>query len=379
MKKCIVIPDSFKGTMSSIEVSGIMKNKLAEAFPDCEIIAVPAADGGEGTADCFLHAMDGEKIELTVKGPHLTDVQGYYGIIGGTAVIEMAAAAGLHLAADPMDPSAATTFGVGQLISDAVARGCSKIILGLGGSCTNDGGAGAAAALGARFLNSGGKEFLPTGGTLSQIAEIDLSELKRRMKGISVTAVCDIDNPVYGPLGAAYVFAPQKGADAETVAFLDKNLRAYANVILRTLGVDVSELKGGGAAGAMGAGAYALLGAELKPGIDVVLDFIRFEELLEHCDYVFTGEGRLDRQSLGGKAVVGIGRRAKKMNVPVIAVVGCTEDIPDEIYEQGIAGVFSAAREAASLEVLKLRCRADLSDTMDRVIAAIQRNEVNRK
>lgn len=377
MKKCIIIPDSFKGTMSSIEICEIMKSELAVAFPDCNIITVPAADGGEGTVDCFLSALGGDKIRRMVKGPHLTDISGFYGIIGETAVIEMAAAAGLHLAGKPMDPSTATTFGVGQLVSDAITKGCKNIILGLGGSCTNDGGTGAAAALGARFLNSDGIEFLPTGATLSQIAEIDLSKLKLRLNGITVTAICDIDNPVCGANGAACVFAAQKGADAEMISFLDDNLRAYVSKIQQLFDIDTGDLKGGGAAGAMGAGAYAFLGAELKPGIDVILDFIHFDELLEHCDYVFTGEGMLDRQSLSGKTIVGVGRRSKKKNVPVIAVVGYAEDGLDEIYQQGITKVFPATHMKMPLEVLKHRCRNDLSNTMYQVITAIKRDEVN--
>lgn len=379
MKKCLIIPDSFKGTMTSREVCGIMRIKLAEAFPNCRIIAVPAADGGEGTVDCFLHALGGEKIALTVKGPCKTDVRSFYGIIGDTAVIEMAAAAGLHLAGEPMDPSTATTFGVGQLISDAIEKGCRNIILGLGGSCTNDGGAGAAAALGARFLDSGGNEFLPTGGTLSEIADIELTLLRRRLEGVTITAICDINNPVYGPTGAAFVFAPQKGANAEMVSLLDENLRAYTETILRFLHIDVRDLEGGGAAGAMGAGAYAFFGASLKPGIEVILDFICFDELLEGCDYVFTGEGKLDRQSLGGKVVVGVGRRAAIKKVPVIAVVGFAEDDLYEIYDQGITRVFPCTNKLMPLEILRLRCRDDLSLTMNRVTAAIKRDEEKSK
>jgi glycerate kinase len=325
------------------------------------------------------NALGGEKITLTVKGPRMTEIQSFYGIIGDTAVIEMAAAAGLHLAGTPVDPSAATTYGVGQLISDAIDKGCGNIILGLGGSCTNDGGVGAAAALGARFLDSGGKEFLPTGGTLSKISSIDLGILNRRLRGISVTAICDIDNPVYGTNGAAYIFAPQKGADAEMVFLLDENLRAYAEAIRRSLGIDVSGLKGGGAAGAMGAGVYAFFGALLKPGIEVVLDFIHFDELLEGCDYVFTGEGKLDRQSLGGKVVVGIGRRARERKVPVIAVVGFAEDGLNEIYDQGITRVFPCTDKIMPLENLKLRCRDDLSLAMDQVTAALKQDEENNK
>lgn len=379
MEKCLVIPDSFKGTLTSAEVCEIMRIKLAEAFPCCRTIAIPVADGGEGTVDCFLHAQSGEKIILAVKGPRQTDVISFYGVSGDTAVIEMAAAAGLHLAGFPMDPSTASTYGVGQLISDAIDKGFRKIILGLGGSCTNDGGVGAAAALGARFLDSGGREFLPTGRTLSMIADIDLRPLKRRLGGTSITAICDIDNPVYGPKGAAFVFAPQKGADGEMVSLLDENLRAYAETVWRSLHIDVNSLKGGGAAGAMGAGAYAFLGATLKPGIEVVLDFIHFDELLEGCDYVFTGEGKLDRQSLGGKVIVGIGRRARLKNVPVIAVVGFAADGINEIYSQGITRVFPCTDKLMPLEILKLRCRDDLSLAMSRVVASLKGNEEDHK
>ena len=372
MKKFIVIPDSFKGTLSAIEVCEIIEDKLSKAFPACEVISVPAADGGEGTVDCFFHARAGEKVQCSVKGPHFEDISASYGILGDTAVIEMAAAAGLHLAGNPMDPSTATTYGVGQLIGDAVAKGCKNIILGLGGSCTNDGGVGAAAALGARFFNNQGIEFLPTGGTLSQISKIDLSALKQCLESIQITAICDIENLVYGETGAAFVFAPQKGADPQMVFFLDHNLKAFANTIETSLGINIHQLKGGGAAGAMGAGAYALLGAELKPGIEVILDFIGFDDLLEQCDYVFTGEGKLDQQSLGGKVIVGVGRHAKAKNVPVIALVGFAEaEIASQVEPLGITHVFSATDHEMPLEQLIARCREDLSNAMDRAIAKI--------
>lgn len=379
MKKFIVIPDSFKGTMSSIEVCDIMKSKLTEAFHNCHVVVIPAADGGEGTVDCFLQAMHGEKNQLTVKGPHFEDVSSFYGIIEDTAIIEMAAAAGLHLSGDPMTPSTATTFGVGQLISDAIDKGCKNIILGLGGSCTNDGGAGAAAALGAKFLNVSGFEFIPTGSTLSLIRHIDLTALKQRLQGISITAICDIDNPVYGENGAAYVFAPQKGADPDMVALLDDNLHAYSDIIRQELKIDIQNLSGGGAAGAMGAGVYAFLGAELKSGIEVILDFIHFDEMLRDCNYVFTGEGKLDRQSLGGKVVVGVGRRARKKKVPVIAVVGFSEIDPDEVHQQGITHIFPMTKEKLPLEVLRFRCRKDLSDTMEQAIEMLRRVEATIK
>lgn len=374
MKKCIIIPDSFKGTMSSLDVCRIMKQSVLKEYPSCDAVEIPVADGGEGTVDCFLHALGGEKINVSVKGPLLSEIDSFYGISGDTAIIEMAAAAGLSLAGQEFDPSAASTYGVGQLAADAISRGCKKIILGLGGSCTNDAGTGMAAALGTKFYDSSGKAFLPNGATLNRISTIETSQTTALLKEVQLQAMCDIDNPIYGTNGAAYVFAPQKGANPEMVALLDDNLRAFAAVIRRSLGLSIDDLKGGGAAGGMGAGVYAILGAELRQGIDVVLDLIHFEELLQDCDYVFTGEGKLDQQSLGGKAVIGISKRAKKMNVPVIAVVGFIEGDLSQIYDLGITKVFSTGTDLtdkADMIELKKRCKTDLAVTMDEIIKRV--------
>ena len=262
MKKFLLIPDSFKGTMSSSEICSIMKKAILNNYNDAEVISIPVADGGEGSVDAFLTAVGGEKISVKVKGPYFEDITSFYGIIdnGKTAVIEMAACAGLPLVEDKANPCKTTTYGVGQLIANAVERGCKKIIIGLGGSCTNDGGAGAAAALGVVFTDKAGKSFVPVGGTLKDIEHIDKSKLLPALKQVEVVTMCDIDNPLFGESGAAYVFAPQKGATPEMVKELDFGLRHLDKKIQSDLNLSLSELKGAGAAGGMGCGMVAFLG-----------------------------------------------------------------------------------------------------------------------
>jgi glycerate 2-kinase len=369
MKKCILVPDSFKGTMSSLEVSEIMKNNIMMAFPDCQVIAIPVADGGEGTVDCFLQALGGEKIYIKTSGPLGETIDSFYGIIGKLAIIEMAASAGFPLAIGKLNPLEASTFGVGELVRDAIQRGCTSIVLGLGGSCTNDAGAGMAVALGAKFYNTSNTEFLPSGGTLGQVAYMDLSKTRELLKDIHVIAMCDIDNPLFGENGAAIIFAPQKGASPQQVATLDSQLRLFAEVIAKELNIDVSTLKGAGAAGGMGAGVRAFLGGELKQGIDTVLDLVGFESLLAECDYVFTGEGRLDLQSLSGKVVIGVANRARAKGVPVIAVVGEKEDDMPDIYHQGVTKVYETSGARKSEEDIRNNCKEDLSISMKRILA----------
>ena len=233
MKKCIVISDSFKGSLSSIEIGRIAEKSIREHFPDCEVLSVPAADGGEGTVDCFMEALGGERIVEPVTGPLGEPVNASYAVIGDRAVIEMAAAAGLPLVGDRKNPAVTTTYGVGQQIKSAIERGVREIILGLGGSATNDAGCGCAAALGVKFYDADGKSFIPVGGTLKDIAKIDVSECKKLLAGVKITAMCDIDNPLCGETGAAYVFGPQKGADAEMVKMLDAGLSHLADSIER--------------------------------------------------------------------------------------------------------------------------------------------------
>ena len=374
MKKVILMPDSFKGTMSSSEICAIMKERILEHFPDCEIESIPVADGGEGTVDCFLEAMGGEKVVEDARGPYLESIKGFYAVVddGNTAIIEMAATAGLPMVTGYEDPRYTTTFEVGQLIRKAIKRGCKKVIVGLGGSCTNDMGAGAAAGAGAKFYDAEGVEFIPTGATLKNIAKIDLSGLKEKIGDTEIIAMCDIDNPLYGETGAAYVFAPQKGADAEMVKLLDENLRACSETVKRELGVDVSTLAGAGAAGGMGAGMVAFFGATLKPGIETVLDTVGFEKVAGDADYVFTGEGKIDSQSLRGKVVIGIAQRAKKIDLPVIAVVGDIGDNMEPAYDMGVSAIFSINRVAVEFKKAKPRSKSDLSLTVDTIMRTLK-------
>ena len=313
MKKCIVVSDSFKGTLSSQEICTLAAQRLEAYFPGCEVVRIPVADGGEGTVACFHEACGGTLVSVPVSGPYGETITAeYLQLPGGQAVIEMASAAGLPQVEDRKDPCKTTTYGVGQLIRHAVEAGNQNILLGLGGSCTNDGGCGCAAALGVQFLRADGSDFVPVGGTLSEVADIDTKEAEKLLAGVSLTAMCDIDNPLYGPTGAACVFAPQKGADEATVVFLDGQLRALAGVIEAKLGRSVAALPGAGAAGGLGAGMVAFLGAQLRPGIEAVLDLVRFDARLDGCDLVLTGEGRLDTQSVRGKVISGVAKHAKE-------------------------------------------------------------------
>lgn len=369
MKRILLVPDSFKGTLSSRQVCEIMAKQLGRFFPEAELLSLPVADGGEGSVDAFLTAVGGQRKTAVVSGPFGEPMESFYGILrdGVTGVVEMAACAGLPLAEGRLDPEKATTYGVGQLILAAKNAGCRKIILGLGGSCTNDGGAGAAAALGARFIRQDGQEFVPTGGTLNEIATVDCSQVAETLDGVELTVMCDIDNPLFGETGAAYVFAPQKGADSSMVERLDQGLRHLGEVTVRCLGKDFSQLPGAGAAGGLGFGMAAFCGGILRMGIDVVLDTVQFDRLLETANLVFTGEGKIDSQSIRGKVVSGVSCRAKKSGVPVIAVVGQIGFGFEPMYEQGLTSVFSINRAAQPFSESRHCAVENLSLTMENI------------
>lgn len=373
--KFILIPDSFKGTLSSSQICGLMEERIRRHFPDSRILSIPVADGGEGSVDAFIAAAGGEKEYVTVKNPYFEEMQSYFGLIDGgqTAVIEMASCAGLPLVEDRKDPSRTTTYGVGQLILAAAAKGVKRIVVGLGGSCTNDGGCGAAAAAGVRFYDRDGAEFIPTGGTAEKIAEIDLSARSPLLDSVEIVTMCDIDNPMYGPTGAACIFGPQKGADPEMVLRLDAGLRSLGQAIARVTGSDVSQVPGSGAAGAMGAGMIAFFGSRLQMGIQTVLDTVRFDELIGDADYILTGEGRLDSQSLRGKAVIGIAERAGRQGKAVIAIVGgADDDAIGKAYEMGVTAVFPISRLPQDFSVSRHRSRENLSYTVDNIIRLIK-------
>ena len=407
MEKCIVISDSFKGSLTSNEIGCIASDAIRKFYPQCEVVTIPIADGGEGTADCFLQAVGGEPVTLTVTGPLGDPVRAAYArlagqaqttatcpteelstdtteslnlrTLGDTAVIEMAAASGLTLLEgkgfDRRDPMLATTYGTGELIRHAIESGATNIIIGLGGSATNDAGCGMAAALGTKFYDSDGNEFIPTGGTLSDVSRIVTSETRKLLKGVTVTAMCDIDNPMHGPNGAAYIFGPQKGADPAMVRELDANLKALDQTLIRELGIRASEIPGAGAAGAMGAGCLAFLGASLRPGIEILLDAVDFDSLLEGTDYVFTGEGRLDSQTLQGKTISGIMKRTSRAGVPLIAIVGGALDGYEEAYDHGLTSVFTINRLAQDLSESQPHSRENYRKTIEDIIRLIRAAE----
>lgn len=377
MAKYVLIPDSFKGTLSSEDICRIASEEILRLEPEAEICAIPVADGGEGTVDAFLAAVGGTRAEVPCTGPCGQEVMGFYGLLpDGTAVVEMAAAAGLPLAGACRDPEKTTTYGVGQLMAHALSRGAKQLVLGLGGSATNDGGCGAAAALGAEFLDAEGRAFVPTGGTLTQIAHIRMKGLRETLAGAEVTVMCDIDNPLCGPAGAAAVFGPQKGADAAMVARMDAGLHHLAEMLEKDVGMEVLTLAGGGSAGGFGAGAAAFFGGQLRMGIDVVLDLTGFDWKCRGASLVITGEGHLDSQSLRGKTVVGVARRARALGVPAAALVGGCETALDAVYAEGVSGVFPIHPALCTWPQAAARTEEDLRFTMGnllRFMAALRR------
>lgn len=370
MRKVVLIPDSFKGTMSSVEICSIMAAAVATHFPQAEVVALPVADGGEGSVDAFLSATGGERVAASVTGPFAGEpVEASYGRLpDGAAVIEMAACAGLPLVDGRQAPDRTTTFGVGELMLAAARAGAKHIIVGAGGSATNDLGLGAAAALGVRFLDAEGCAFVPTGGTIERVTRIDASGLDPVIRDCRVTVMCDIDNPLHGERGAAHVFGPQKGASPELVVELDRQLAFGAQLIERDVGMSIADVPGAGAAGGLAGGLLAFAGAELRQGIDVVLDEVGFERVIQGADLVFTGEGKIDAQSLSGKVVVGVGRRAAPLGVPVVAVVGDIADGFEPVYDEGVTAVFSINNLAIDFSRAKARAHKDLALTMDSLL-----------
>lgn len=371
MKKCVVVSDSFKGTVSSREICAIAQQVIPRHFPACEVVCIPVADGGEGTVDCFVQAMGAQRVGVTVTNALGEKSAAAYARLGELAIIEMAAAAGLPQVGALRCPGTATTYGVGELIAHAVHSGCKRILLGLGGSATNDGGCGCAAALGVGFLDADGQSFVPVGDTLGRIARIDTAKADELLRSVEITVMCDVTNPLYGPTGAAYVFAPQKGADAEKVKSLDAGLRHFGDVIRSQYGLDVSAMPGAGAAGGMGAGCVALLGGTIQSGIDAVLDVTGFDRQLEGADLVITGEGRIDSQSADGKVVSGVARRTRAKGVPLIAIAGGIADSAGAVYDIGVSAMFSTDRAALPVDMLGARSPGDYEATLSDIMSLI--------
>lgn len=369
MKKAVVVPDSFKGTIPSERICEIFEETINKVHPGCEVVKIPVADGGEGSVNCFLNAVGGERVSAVVSNPYGEKISADYGIINGTtAVIEMAACAGLPLVESRKNPLLTSTFGVGEMMIDAADKGCNKIIICLGGSCTNDMGAGMAAAAGIRFYNADGESFVPVGGTLKDIEKIEVTGRNQKLSGIEIITMCDIDNPLYGKNGAAFVFAPQKGADENAVKLLDDGLCHASEIVKKDLHLDVAEIPGAGAAGGMGAGMVAFFGSELQSGIETVLDAVDFDNKADGADFIFTGEGRLDSQSIRGKVVSGVAGRAKEINVPVIVVAGGYEADLDEIYNMGVKAVFAANPLPVDFEKAKHKSEENLAVTVENIL-----------
>lgn len=350
--KIIIAPDSFKECLTAAEVANAIAKGIQSSIPDAECVCVPVADGGEGTLQSLVDGTEGSFYSQTVTGPLGESVSARFGILGDgeTAVIEMAQASGIELIApENRNPLIATTFGTGELIKAALDHGARKFIIAIGGSATNDGGSGMMAALGVKFLDITGSELAAGGAALTKLHSIDYSDLDARLVDAEFVAACDVNNPLTGPKGASAVFGPQKGATPEMVEVLDKALKQYAEVIHRTLGVDVDSIPGAGAAGGMGAGLLAFLKATLKPGIDIVLDAVGLDDSLEGADLVITGEGRLDNQTVHGKTPVGVARRAARKSIPVIAIAGSVGFGAEEVYDHGIDAIFPVVHGAVSL------------------------------
>lgn len=377
--RIVVAPDSFKGSLSAIGVALAMERGIRLVFPEAEVRTVPIADGGEGTVAALVGATGGTLRQTRVTGPLREPVLAQWGVLGdgATAVIEMAAASGLPLLApDQRDPRLTTTFGTGELIRAALDGGLRRIIVGIGGSATNDGGAGMARALGASFTDAAGSELPEGGAALARLERIALDALDPRLHETDILAACDVDNPLCGPRGAAAAFAPQKGASPATVAVLDAALCRYAEVARRATGRDVAGLPGAGAAGGLGAGLLWFTPAQLRPGVDIILDAVGFETIVSEADFVITGEGRTDFQTAFGKAPVGVARVARRFAVPVFCVAGGLGEGANDVLALGIDATMSICERPMPLDEC-LRTAASLIESatarLCRIIRASRR------
>lgn len=338
----LLAPDSFKESMTAKEVCQALEAGLRAAYPQAEFIWVPMADGGEGTARSLIDATCGETRSARVRGPLGDPLDAEWGVLGDgrTGVVEMAAASGLHqVPRERRDPLRASTYGTGQLVRECLDLGLSEIVVGVGGSATNDGGAGFAQALGARLLDADGHELPPGGADLIRLDRIDTSGIDPRLSGLRVEIACDVDNPLCGPNGASAVYGPQKGADPEQVAALDAALERFGAVVARDLGRDVARVPGSGAGGGLGAGLLAFTDATLRRGVDIVIDRTDLRAKVAGVDLVVTGEGRLDGQTRFGKTPLGVALVAREAGVPVVAIAGCLGDGFEELYDEGFAAI----------------------------------------
>jgi glycerate 2-kinase len=354
--KIVIAPDSFKGSLTAIEVSDALEKGVKEVFPEAKVEKIPMADGGEGTVQCLVNATRGEIYEKEVIGPLGEPVIASFGILGdqNTAVLEMASASGLPLVPpEKKNPLITTTFGTGQLIKAALDHGCRKMIIGIGGSATNDGGAGMVQALGVRLLNEAGKDIGYGGTQLSQLNRIDVSEMDRRIKKTKILVASDVQNPLCGPTGASRIYGPQKGATEEMITTLDYALSHFAQIIKQDLGKDISDIPGAGAAGGLGAGLMAFLDAELKPGIDIVINNVHLEEIVQDADLVITGEGEINGSTIYGKTPIGVARVAKKYQIPVVSISALIDESGLLVKQHGIDYLIKPENPPMNLEYSK--------------------------
>lgn len=369
--KIVLAPNALKGSLSATHAAQAMERGLRAAWPTAEVVRVPVADGGDGLVEVLIEALGGEALPLTVSGPLGEPVQASLCHVPSRhlAVIEMASASGLTLLApERCDPTRTSTFGTGELIRAALDLGVQRIIVGIGGSATNDGGIGMAAALGVGFLDADGREVTPVGGALGQIWRVDTSGLDPRLQRVCCDVLCDVDNPLTGPRGAAAVYGPQKGATPEQVAALDAGLSHLAERLRADLGLDVSDLPGAGAAGGLGACLHAFLGAKLRRGVDLVLDLVGLEQALDGADLVITAEGRIDGQTAHGKAPAGVAERAKARNIPCIAIAGSIGEGAAALHALGIDALFSLCPAPMTLKQAMSQGSALLEAATEQVV-----------
>ncbi|MCG9725005.1 glycerate kinase [Vibrio brasiliensis] len=372
--KVVIAPDSYKESLTAMEVATAIESGFKEIMPDAEYIKLPMADGGEGTVQSLVDATGGDIVTVEVTGPLGQPVEGFYGLLGdgSTAVIEMAAASGLHLVEpDERNPLLTTTYGTGELIKAALDRGVDHIIIGIGGSSTNDGGVGMAQALGAKLVDANGVDLPFGGGALADLVSIDLSGLDSRLATVQLEVACDVDNPLCGPKGASHIFGPQKGATPEMVTELDANLAHYAEVIRQTNGKEVINQAGAGAAGGLGAALLGLFDATLRPGISIVMDAVNLAEVVKDADLVITGEGRIDSQTIHGKTPIGVARTAKLYNLPVIGIAGSTAQDCCVVHDHGLDAVYSVVLGATDLPTALKEAAFNVEMTSRNIAAAL--------
>ena len=380
--KVVAAIDSFKGSMTSLEVAAAFEKGVKKVYKDAEFIKIPLADGGEGTVKALIDNLDGKMVNIKVKDPLMRDIDSFYGISGDgkTAVIEMAAASGLPLLSpDERNPLKATTFGTGELIKDALEKGCREFIIGIGGSATNDAGTGMLSALGYIFLDENGNELEPNGENLINIRSFKDDKVMKEVAEAKFLIACDVDNPFYGTNGAAHVYGKQKGATSSIIKILDDGMRNFSNVIEKIKKTDISNISGAGAAGGLGGAFTAFFNSELKPGIDIITEKIELENEINGSDYVITGEGRIDFQSAMGKTPSGVAKLAKKYGIPVIAIGGSVDDEIGNIYDCGITAAFSIIDSPMTLgEAMDTKNAQRLVEkTAEQIFRLIKQNKKN--